>query len=243
MILKAKLRELLGKKVSSLRKENSIPAAVYTGGEETIPLVINEKDLVAVIKTVGRSSLFDLEIEGSKARKALFKEIQFDYLKNKVLHASIYFVDMKKSITTKVPVKIVGLSMAIKNNLGLLVNPMSLISIHCLPDKLPNEIVVDISKFDNLGDSITLKDLVLPEGVEIASGQSENNIVVAIVTPQKAIEEEEVKPETTEEGEEGAEAVEGEGETPAEDSKEGSKEGAKEGSKLTEDNSKETANK
>jgi large subunit ribosomal protein L25 len=224
MLLKAQNRELLGKKVSSLRKVNSIPAAAYGSAEKSVSLVIDEKELISAIKAVGHSALFDLEIEGQAARKALFKEIQFDYLKNKILHVSIFFVDMKKPITTTIPVRITGLSMAVKNNLGLLVNPISIVSVHCLPDDLPTEVVVDISGFNELGDSVTLGDLKFPEGVALASGQSADNIVAAIVTPQKAIEEE-VKEVTPEEGEEGAETAEGETEEGKKPEGEGKPEG------------------
>lgn len=209
MLLKAQKRELLGKKVSSLRKNKLIPAVSYSKGNESTSLVISEKELLAVFKKIGYSSLFDLQVEEGKPEKALFKDVQIDYLRGKILHASIYLVDMANKITTTVPVRIEGISMAIKNNLGLLVTPLSAVTVHCLPGNLPQELVVDISKLDNVGDSIFLKDMVFPEGVEVAASLSKDSIVAAIVTPQKAIEEE-VAATTTVEGAEGVEgAVEG----------------------------------
>lgn len=212
MLLKAQKRELLGKKVSSLRKNKLIPAVSYSKGKESTSLVISEKELLVVFKKIGYSSLFDLQVEEGKPEKALFKDVQIDYLRGKILHASIYLVDMANKITTTVPVRIEGISMAIKNNLGLLVTPLSAVTVHCLPENLPQELVVDISKLDNVGDSIFLKDMVFPEGVEVVASLSKDSIVAAIVTPQKAIEEE-VAATTTVEGAEGvegaAEGVEG----------------------------------
>jgi large subunit ribosomal protein L25 len=199
MLLKAQKRELLGKKVSSLRRNKIIPAVAFAKGKESISLVIAEKELLVVFKKIGYSSLFDLEIEEGKAQKALFKDVQIDYLRGKILHASIYLIDMASKITTLVPVRIEGISIAVKNNLGLLITPLSSVTVHCLPGNLPQELVVDISKLDNVGDSIFLKEMILPEGVEVAASQSKDSIVASIVTPQKAIEEE-VKAETTEEG-------------------------------------------
>jgi large subunit ribosomal protein L25 len=241
MLLKAQKRELLGKKVSSLRKNKLIPAVSYTKGKESTSLVISEKELLAVFKKVGYSSLFDLQIEEGKAEKALFKDVQIDYLRSKILHAGIYLVDMANKITTTVPVRIEGISMAIKNNLGLLVTPLSAVTVHCLPGNLPQELVVDISKLDNVGDSIFLKDMVFPEGVEVAASLSKDSIVAAIVTPQKAIEEE-VVATTTVEGAEGTEgAVEGavEGaEGAAGGSTEGGAKGEASGDKKTEGGAK-----
>jgi large subunit ribosomal protein L25 len=213
MVLTAQKRELLGKRVKSLRSQKLIPAVAFSKGTESISLVVPEKDLLAIFKKIGYSSLFDLEIEGAKAQKVLFKEVQIDYVKQKILHASMYLVDMASKITTTIPVKIEGLSMAIKNNLGLLVTPLSQITVHCLPGNLPNELVVDISKFDNVGDSICIKDMVFPEGVEVISSISKESIVAAIITPQKASEEEVKTGETAVEGEAGAEAAEGEADT------------------------------
>jgi len=190
MLLKAQKRELLGKKVSQLRANKLIPAVAFSKGKESISLVTGEKELLKVFKTVGYSSLFDLEIEDGKAQKVLFKEVQIDYLRGKILHVSMYLVDMASKITTTVPVRIEGTSMAIKNNLGLLVTPLSAVTVHCLPGNLPQELVISISKLDNVGDSIFLKDIVLPEGVDVASSVSKDSIVASIVTPQKAIEEE-----------------------------------------------------
>jgi len=219
MVLKAQKRELLGKKVSSLRKVHQIPAAAYTKGKETINLVVSEKELLSVFKKGGYSALFDLEIEGQPAQKALFKEVQIDYFRAKVLHAGMYLVDMASKITTTVPVRIEGISMAIKNNLGLLVTPLSAVTVNCLPGDLPSELVVSISKLDNVGDQIFLRDLVLPTGVEVAASQSKDSIIAAIVTPQKAIEEDVKTATTAEAGAEG-EAVEGaEGAKPAEGAK------------------------
>jgi large subunit ribosomal protein L25 len=203
MVLQAQKRDLLGKRVKSLREKHLIPAVAFSKGKESISLVTTEKELLALFKKVGYSSLFDLEIDGGKPQKVLFKEVQIDYLRGKILHVGLYFVDMASKITTTVPIRIEGISMAIKNNLGLLVTPLSIVTVHCLPENLPQELVVDISKLDNVGDSIFLKDMVLPEGVETASSLSKDSIVASIVTPQKAIEEE-VKVETAEEGAEGA---------------------------------------
>jgi large subunit ribosomal protein L25 len=225
MLLKAQLREVVGKKVQKLREQKLTPASVYGPSLKTTKnIVLNTRELKDLYKKVGYSALFDLEVEGEKPIKALFKEVQIDYFRREVLHASIYAVDMSKPIVTSIPVHFTGVSLAVKNNLGLLVTPMTAITVHCLPDNIPTEILVDISKLDNVGDSVFLKDIKLPAGVNAVGTHVMEQMVAAIASPQKTVEEEaaEAAPaegEVAAEGEAGAEgaaAAEGaEGAVPA----------------------------
>lgn len=203
MLLKAQTREIVGKQVKTLRAQKLVPASVYGPNIATKTIVVSDKDFRKLYKEVGYSSLFDLEIEGEKPFKALLKEIQVDRLKKSLIHASIYAVDMKKAINTEIPLRFEGVSLAVKNNLGLLVTSLSSLSISCLPADLPSEVVVDISSLDNVGDSIFVRDLKLSDTITL-SGVSKDAIVATIALPQKSIEEE--TPKTADAGEAGAEA-------------------------------------
>ncbi len=222
MLLKAEPREVVGKQVKTYRKNKQVPASVYGPSTPTQNLVVNDSEFRALFKDVGYSKLFNLEVTGAKPIKALMKEVQIDRLKHAVIHASIYAVDMAKAITTNIPVHIIGFSMAVKNNLGLLVTPMSSVAVSCLPENLPNELVVDISKLDNVGDSIFLKDLKIGEGVTLVGAHAKDFIVAAIASPQKSVEEEEAAaaPAAVEGEAAEGEAAEGAEATPA---KEGEK--------------------
>lgn len=202
MLLKAQTREIVGKQVKTLRAQKLVPASVYGPNTATKTIVVSDKDFRKLYKEVGYSSLFDLEIEGEKPFKALLKEIQVDRLKKSLIHASIYAVDMKKAINTEIPLRFEGVSLAVKNNLGLLVTSLSSLSISCLPADLPSEVVVDISSLDNVGDSIFVRDLKLSDTITL-SGVSKDAIVATIALPQKSIEEE--TPKTADAGEAGAE--------------------------------------
>lgn len=215
MILKAQTRDVVGKQVKTLRAQKMVPASVYGPNLPTRNLTVNEKELRSLFRDSGYSKLFDLEIAAEKPIKALLKEVQVDHMKGGLIHVSIYAVDMAKTITTSIPVRFEGVSLAVKNNLGLLVTAITNVMVSCLPDKLPKEIVVDINKLDNVGDAIFLKDLNLPAGVNLISHAKEA-VVASIASPQKSIEEETPVTEAVEgaEAAEGA-AVEGEGEAEA----------------------------
>ena len=205
MVLKATKREVIGKKVKNLRAEKQVPASVYGPGFPSANITVNDKEFRQLYRDSGYSKLFDLEVEGEKSIKALLKEVQVDHIKGRLIHVSIYAVDLTKPITTSIPIKFTGLSMAVKNNLGLLVISMDSVNVTCLPEKLTNEIVISIDKLDNVGDSIFLKELPLPEGVT-TFGYNRDMVVAAISSPQKAAEED-VK--TAAAGTEGEAAAEG----------------------------------
>lgn len=203
MLLKAQTREVVGKQVKTLRAQKLVPASVYGPNTATRTISVSDKEFRKLYNEVGYSSLFDLEIEGEKPVKALLKEIQVDRLKKSLIHASIYAVDMKKPINTEIPIRFEGTSMAVKNNLGLLVTSLDKLSINCLPADLPSEVVVDVSKLDNVGDSIFVRDLKLSDAITL-SGVSKDAIIITIALPQKSIEEE--TPKVAAEGEADAEA-------------------------------------
>jgi len=211
MELLAKKREIQGKKVKTLRTQKQIPASLY--GRQRSPslsIVVDEKSLLAAIKECGYSKVLDLNVEGeSKPVNVVFKEIQTDAVRGNVIHVSFHQIEMDKEITAEIPVNYNGISLAVKNNLGLLVTSLNSIYVTCLPKDLPSSIEVDISKLDNVGDIISLDKITLPARVGVGHGTPKDAVLVYISAPQKI--EEEVKAVETAVAAEGAEAtVEGE---------------------------------
>lgn len=212
MKLTASTREITGKKVKTIRAEGKVPSVVYGPSHESQNVSVNAKDFRNVFADSGFSKLVDFELGGDKL-KVLIKDVQVDPVRRTPLHVDFYAVDMNKKIEAEVPVQIVGVSPAVKNNIGFLEQQHSTINVRCLPSNLPQFIEVDISNLAEIGDGVSMSELNLGEGVEIADEFSEEERVVGILAPQKEIEEEE--PTTDAEGEEAAEADGSEGEAAA----------------------------
>lgn len=210
-------REVTGKQVKNLRAEGSVPASLYGPKYPAKNFAVNAKEFRAVFAEAGYSNFVNTEVDGDKER-LLVKEVQKNPVTDEFLHVSFYVVDRNTKITAEVPVVITGLAPAQDSGEGFVVPALDAITIHCLPDELPSEFSVDISNLVNVGDSITVADIKLPEGVELDSSIDETTAVVYISGMQK-IEEEAPAVELDEEGnpivpegEEGAEgAAEGEG--------------------------------
>lgn len=200
MLLKATKREITGKKVSQLRRAKKLPAVLYGPNRESTNITIDPLEFKKLFKDVGYSKLFDLDLEGDKV-KVLVKDLQANTLTDEFTHIDLYQVNMKKEITAEIPLTFVGESFAVKNNIGLLVHPLQSVSVTCLPSDLPASLEVSIDGFNEIGDSITVADIKLPEGVEIANDVAPDSPVAYIAAPQKTIEEE-TPEEVAEEGEE-----------------------------------------
>ncbi|MBP9758953.1 50S ribosomal protein L25 [Candidatus Dojkabacteria bacterium] len=210
MKIKLIKRVIVGKQAKTLRQQNLVPANIYGPSRESANVALTPKEFRRAFQEAGYNRLIDVEIEGEeKSVKVLFKEVQSDPILETPIHISFYQVDMTKPINTTVPVVIEGVSPAVKNNIGLLVNPFDSLRIMCLPGDIPEQFVVDINKLDNIGDSIHISDIELPENVKWESSVDDRAAVVYIAAPQKTIEEEEAEEAATKAAEEPAEGTEG----------------------------------
>jgi large subunit ribosomal protein L25 len=201
MNLTAHKREIIGKQVRQLRREQSVPAVAFGPTLESTSIQIDYKEFAKVFKDAGHSKLINLELDGQKL-KAIIKEVQINPVSRFFIHASIYTVAMDRELEAEIPLELIGLAPAVKNNLGFLEVPANVVTVRCLPADLPAKIEVDVTKLENVGDAVTVADLGLGDKVKI-QGDTDGSLKVAYISaPQKIEEEEEVVAAV--EGEEGA---------------------------------------
>ena len=206
--LGVELREGQGKGVArKLRASGRIPGICYRRNAESVPVSLDPKELERLLREAssGINTLFDLKVAGGgdfDGRQVLVKELQRDPISGAYLHADLYAVDLKQTIHISIPIHIKGSAVGVTQAGGILDHATRELDVECLPDAIPEEFAVDVSGLE-IGDSIHVRDLVVPEGVEILNDPDVS--IVSVVAP--TIVEEEVAAE--EEGEEGVEGVEG----------------------------------
>ncbi len=204
-VLTAEIREGVGKeKAKKLRSKGLIPAIFYGPRAETVPLVIDSKELKKALQTdAGENVLIDLDIRrGNKADRkvVMLKDIQIDPLQRVTLHTDFYEVTMDEMVTVEVPVHLVGKPEGTKVG-GILEQVRRAIQVQCLPGDIPKSIDVDVSAL-KIGDSIHVQDITA-EKVRIIS---ETNFTIATVVPP--VVEEKVAEAVAPEAVEGAEVAE-----------------------------------
>ncbi len=210
--LAVETREGRGKSYTrKLRSAGRIPAVCYGSSLESTPLVLDPTALDKLLRksSAGMNTLIDLQGGGLDGRVVLVKDLQRDPVSGRMLHADFYAVDADRAIEVSVPVHVVGTPVGVSLGGGILDFPLREVEVLCLPGAIPQELPVDVGALE-LGDSIHVRDLALPGGVELVSDP--DLTVVSVVAPAKA--EEEAAPAEEAAVGEGAEAP-AEGEAPA----------------------------
>lgn len=217
-------RKLNGSKVKLLRKQAILPANIYGRKVKSLAVQVDLKAFLPILKETGETGLVELKVKGEdKIRPVLIHNVQYHAVNDKPLHADFYQVDLKEKVTTKIPVELVSESPAVKNKIGILIQPLNEIEVEALPTDLPEKIEVNISSLEKINDAVLLKEVKLDTGVKVLSDV--NQILVKIDPPAKEEEvapvEEEVKEgeEEKEEGKEGEEVAEEEKEAPRSEEK------------------------
>jgi large subunit ribosomal protein L25 len=200
VVFQANHRDVIGKKVKVLRREGLLPAVVYGHNIEPIPISLDMRDANRTLDSISPSALIVLDIDGEK-HYAIVRDKQRNPLLRSIIHIDFQAVSLTETVRADVNVNIVGEAPAVETYLAILVPSLEQLSIECLPTNLPDRIDVDVSGLAEIGDSLLVSDLIVPDGVEILNDPED---VVVVVIPPAVEEEEEVEEEEVE-VEEGAE--------------------------------------
>ena len=215
--LKAEPRTEIGRSAARrLKARGIVPAVVYGGKEKSQPLQVSSRDISRMLSHAsGENILVELEIAGDKtARTAMVQEVQHSPVGGDVLHIDFHAISMDEEVEADVPLEPAGTANGVKNFGGLLEQSLRALTVSCVPRDLPDKLTVDVSNL-NIGDSIHVRDIQLPNGV--AAKVQPELTVFSVLAP--TVEEEPVAPEA-EAAAAGPEVIkekkeEGEGATPA----------------------------
>ena len=201
IILNADLRERTGSnKARVIRKvDGMIPAIVYGDEKETLNLKLRLNELTkAAQNELFYTQVLLIKTEGSE-EKVVLKELQKDPAKGKFLHADFQRVSSKTKLKVIIPVNFLNEEecVGIKEDGGVVAKTIREIEIMCLAGNIPESIDIDIANL-NLGDSLRLTEISLPEGSEIPGLSDETDQMVVSVNAPKAVEEEPIIDETVE---------------------------------------------
>jgi large subunit ribosomal protein L25 len=188
--LTVQTRAVIGRNaVKKVRKQGLIPGVIYGVGQEPINLEVNGRQLSTVLaRSASENILLELEIvDGDNRRNslAMIQEVQHHPLQRQILHVDFHAVSATEKITAEVPIETVGEPVGVKTGGGLLEHILRDLEVECLPGDLPDRIQVDVSSLD-LNQSIHVKDLQLPAGVEAVT---DGDLTVVAVSTARVEEE------------------------------------------------------
>ena len=200
-VLEAVRRTVIGKQVKALRRQGKLPAILYGSTIEPTPILLDLKAASHTLNRMSSSALVTINLEGEPL-VSLVREKQRNVLTGALTHVDFQVVSMLETLRTRVAVEVRGESPAVKNYNGILVQNVEDLEVEALPSDLPERIIVDVSKLTEIGDAITLKDLTLPEKVEVL--EDPDLVLVVVTAPEMEAVEEAVagaeEPEVIEKG-------------------------------------------
>jgi len=202
IVIKSEKRQGLGKNAARrLRAQGFIPAVLYGESKDSVPLVLNKKDIVRIMKLEsGENTIFRVAFDSEEV-DAMIRELQVEPATDELLHVDLIRIAMDKPIRVTVPIEHEGDPVGVKTEGGFIDFVTREVDVECLPREIPESLTIDISGL-HIQQSFKVENVVPPPGVKILS--EPGTVLVLISVPHK---EEEFPGETPEEAvaEEGAE--------------------------------------
>ncbi len=187
IVLKATKRNVTGKQVKALRRAGQLPAVIYGRHVEPIAVSLEAHSAGLVFAKLTSSTLVTIDVEG-KEYVALVREKQRNYIKGNLTHVDLLALDLTEKIRTKVQLVFTGVASAVKEFSAVLVHRMEAFEVECLPTDLPERISVDISSIKEIGNSIRVHDIALPQNVIVMEDPDEIVIIATLAKEETTAE-------------------------------------------------------
>ncbi|MFH1840749.1 MAG: 50S ribosomal protein L25 [Candidatus Shapirobacteria bacterium] len=183
-------RKVVGRKVKKIRREGLVPANVYGKAIKSQSVQVVLREFWPVFQAAGETGLVELSLKGEeKTRPVLIHNVQLEPVSDKPLHVDFYQVNLKETLTARIPVELIGEAPAAVQSLGILIQPLLEVEVEALPTDLPEKFEIDVTSLSEVGATIKVSELKTPAGVKILSDPED--LLVKI----DELAKEEVKPE------------------------------------------------
>ncbi|MBI2461376.1 MAG: 50S ribosomal protein L25 [Candidatus Rokubacteria bacterium] len=175
-------RQGIGKgQAKRLRRSGVVPAILYGARTEPVPLALAPRELQRVLGAhTGGGVLVSLRFpdEQGETRTAIIRDLQYDPVRETLLHVDLQAVSMDEEITVEVSIHVVGEAAGVKEQSGILALIQRTVEVSCLPALIPERLDVDVSRL-RIGDVLTVADLRLPEGVRTLAEPTQALVTVS----------------------------------------------------------------
>lgn len=193
--LKAEKRVGTGKGVArKLRAAGRLPGVVYGQGREALPISLDSAEAEHLFHSISvENTIVDLTVEGEgKSFQTLVREIQVHPFRPDVLHVDFYRLQAGVKVDVEIPVNLNGVPTGVRTGGGILQQVTHELPVKVIPSKIPDSFEIDVSHLE-VGDSIHVSDLELPDGVEEIELDPERTVCTVALPRVEAVDEEEVE--------------------------------------------------
>lgn len=177
-------RDVLGKKSKRLLAEGFIPAVIYNAQGDSTNIQLDSSTAKQIVKVATSTTILETALDG-KTSKVLVKDVDLNPVTDEIRHISFFEIDESQDMVFTIPFDIIGVSPAVKNNLGTLVKVLQSIDVRCKLSELQSDIKIDISKLEHPGQAIAVNDIDLPAGMELINKEIAQATIVTVTELQK----------------------------------------------------------
>jgi large subunit ribosomal protein L25 len=186
-VIKATKRDIKGKQVKQLRRQGKLPGVMYGHNFQPQSILMGLKETTQTLGSITGSSIVTISLDG-KEHATLVREKQRDFIKGNLLHVDFQVVSLTEKIRTTVDIEFKGISPAVKDFNGVVVEGLDGLEVECFPQNLPERFVVDVSNLMKIGDSIHVKDIPIPENVEVLDNPDEMIVIITAAKEEEIVE-------------------------------------------------------
>ncbi len=185
--LEATPRDVMGKKVSNLRRAGMTPVHLYGKGIDSRALQADSATLNKVVGQVGTNIPLYLKVSDASEQDLVFvREVQRHAITNQILHVDFYRVEATQRVRGEIPVVLSGEAPAVRIHRGVLMQALFTLVVEALPMDMPERIDVDISHIEDLDQDIRVSDIAVGQAFTVLTDSEE--LVVRINAPRVAEE-------------------------------------------------------
>lgn len=168
LVLEVEERTTLGKKVKALRRSGTTPANIFGHAIQSQAIQVDTEKAEQVLAKAGATQLITLKSPSfNEGRMVLTAEVQRDFMNGKLLHIDFHEVSMKDKVKVVIPLVFTGEAPASRQKELVLLESLTSLEIECFPNAIPDNIAVDLSKLEDAGDHILVKDLQLSDTITV----------------------------------------------------------------------------
>lgn len=199
-------RTELGKKVQALRDAGKLPGVINEHGKDSVSAVVAQRDFEALYAEAGRTQPLEFTIDG-KSHLGMIKEIDREPVKGRIIHFTIQAINRNEKVSAEIPVHLDEEVDIPAKRVGLDVIAVThSFEVEALPHDLPEAILVDGSKLNEVGDRVLVSDIKLSDGVELKSEDDAEKVLFIVEAPRVTSEEDLTNDEPAEDGDENSAA-------------------------------------
>jgi large subunit ribosomal protein L25 len=178
-------RSVLRKGLRKLRQEGQVPAVIHDHGKPSLHAQGDYMKLSRVFSQAGKHHPVQIKL-GGKQHLALIKDVDFEPAKHQLRHVVFQAIKQNEKVTAEIPVILEGNEIPAEKKSLMVLAQLDTVEVEALPKDLPDSLKADATKLDDVGDHLTVADLIVPEGVTGLTDAEQSLAVVEMPKDQRA---------------------------------------------------------